>query len=83
MNNTNKTLNFFYFRFIMVSNRRSISKFLLVIATVAVVILYLEFNENSLKFRNGVKNYVPISAWATEKDDLVQRTLYYTNKIRI
>lgn len=56
----------------MVSNRRSISKFLLVIATVAVVILYLEFNQNSLKFRNGVKNYVPISAWATEKDDLVQ-----------
>lgn len=61
----------------MVSNRRSISKFLLVIATVAVVILYLEFNENSLKFRNGVKNYVPISAWATEKEDLVQRTILY------
>lgn len=61
----------------MVSNRRSISKFLLVIATVAVVILYLEFNQNSLKFRNGVKNYIPISAWATEKEDLVQRTILY------
>lgn len=61
----------------MVTSRRSVSKLLLVIATVAVVILYLEFNQNSLKFRNGVKKTFPISAWTSEKDDLVQWTILY------
>lgn len=57
----------------MVTSRRSVSKLLLVIATVAVVILYLEFNQNS----NGVKKTFPISAWTSEKDDLVQWTILY------
>lgn len=55
----------------MVFNRWLILKFFLVIVIVVVVILYLEFNENLLKFRNGVKSYVLISVWVIEKDDLV------------